>query len=260
MPIRDTAWPDGTPCWIDLMTPDPEGARNFYGGLFGWEFQVGDESTGFYAMGSLGGHAVAGIGQIQMAGHPPVWTTYLAAADAEAAGDAVVRAGGNIVAPTLDVMDFGRMGIAQDPARGTFGIWQAGTNIGTEVFNESATPVWNELLTRDFAGSKDFYAAVFSYTYTEIGGGGVDYATIEVNGNTVGGLGTLPAEMPEQVPPHWLTYFAVDDVDATLERALSLGGTVQRPAADMPYGRHAGLADPAGAGFAVIKPAPGPQS
>jgi predicted enzyme related to lactoylglutathione lyase len=259
MPTRDTAFADGTPCWVDLMTSDADAARTFYNGLFGWDFQIGDENTGFYSMASLDGHEVAGVGEMQM-DHPPVWTTYLAAGDCEAACDSVVRAGGNIVSPTMDVMDFGRMAVAQDPTRGTFGIWQAGTHIGTALYNESNTVVWNELLTRDYDGSREFYAAVFSYTYTEIGDGGFQYSTIEVSGNTVGGLGTIPAELPEQVPPHWLVYFAVDDVDATVEKAVSLGGSVQRPAADMPYGRHAGLADPTGAGFAVIKPAPGPQS
>jgi predicted enzyme related to lactoylglutathione lyase len=105
----------------------------------------------------------------------------------------------------------------------------------------------------------DFYAAVFGYTYTEIGGGNVQYSTIEVDGHTVGGLGVLPPEIPEQVPPHWLVYFAVGDTDAVVDRTVALGGAVQRPAEDMPYGRHAGLADPQGAGFAVITPVPAPS-
>jgi hypothetical protein len=242
------------------MATDPAAARDFYAALFGWDYQVGGEDTGFYAMASASGHEVAGIGAIQMPGHPSVWTTYLAAADCDAACDSVARAGGTIVAPPMDVMEFGRMAIAQDPTRGTFGIWQAGTHIGSTLVNEASAPVWNELMTRDYAGSKDFYAAVFGYTYTELGDGGFQYSTIEVDGRTVGGLGVIPAELPQEVPPHWLTYFAVDDVDAVVTRATELGGSVQRPAMDMPYGRHAGLADPNGAGFAVIKPQPGPQS
>jgi predicted enzyme related to lactoylglutathione lyase len=36
----------GTPCWVDLMTSDPEGARDFYGELFGWDLEVGPPETG----------------------------------------------------------------------------------------------------------------------------------------------------------------------------------------------------------------------
>jgi uncharacterized protein len=242
------------------MTTDPEAARNFYAGLFGWEYEMGDESTGFYAVASLGGYPVAGIGSMMMESeHPPVWTTYLASSKVDATSEAVTEAGGMIIGPPFDVMDFGRMAIAQDPSRGTFGIWQAGSHVGTGRYNEAGTLVWNELLTRDYDRAKDFYAAVFGYTYTELAEAS-QYSTIEVDGHTVGGLGTLPPEMPPGVPAHWLSYFAVDDVDATVEQAVALGGSVQRAAADMPYGRHAGLADPSGAGFAVIAPAPGPQS
>jgi uncharacterized protein len=235
------------------MTPDPDAARTFYGELFGWQFEVGGEETGFYAIATLDGESVAGVGSMQM-DHPPVWTTYLAAGDAEACADAAVRAGGTLVAPTMDVLDVGRMAVIQDPTSGTFGIWQAGSHIGTGRVNEPGTLTWNELMTRDYAGSKDFYASVFGYTYTEIGGGGMQYSTIEVDGNTVGGLGALPDDVPAEVPPHWRVYFAVDDTDETVEKAVKLGGSVVRPAADMPYGRHADLADPHGAMFSVIKP------
>ena len=57
------------------------------------------------------------------------------------------------------------------------------------------------------------------------------------------------------MPPHWPVYFQVEDCDATVARAVELGGTVRRPAANMPYGRHADVADPQGAGFSLIKPA-----
>ena len=68
-------------------------------------------------------------------------------------------------------------------------------------------------------------------------------------------LGTLPAEVPAQVPPHWRVYFAVDDADETVAKSVSIGAEVLRPAEDMPYGRHADLSDPQGAMFSIIKPA-----
>ena len=115
--------------------------------------------------------------------------------------------------------------------------------------------MWNEFLTRDYDGAKEFYAKLFGYTYTDIGEGDMQYSTIEVGGNTVGGIGALPAQVPAGVPPHWRVYFAVDDADATAEKIVALGGAVQRPPMDMPYGRHADVSDPQGAHFSIIKPA-----
>lgn len=236
------------------MTTDAASARLFYEELFGWHMEVGGEDTGFYALASLDGRNAAGIGEMQME-HPPVWTTYLASADAEATMDAVARAGGTILQPPMDVMEYGRMAVIQDPTGGAVGIWQAKQHIGTAVVNEPGALVWNEFMTRDYGAATEFFTAVFSYTYTDMGADGFQYATIEVDGNTVGGIGTLPADLPAEVPPHWRAYFAVDDADESVDRVVKLGGTVIRPPADMPYGRHADVADVQGAMFSVIKPA-----
>lgn len=236
------------------MTTDADAARTFYGGLFDWQFEVGEEDTGFYSMATLQGKYVAGVGAMPM-DEPPQWTTYLATADAEATADAAVRHGASVVAPAMDVMQFGRMACFNDPTGATFSVWQAGEHHGAQVVNETGALVWNELMTREYDTAKEFYSAVFSYTYTPMEAGGFDYATIEVDGSTVGGIGGFPAEVPADVPPHWRVYFAVDDADAAVAKAESLGGSVLRPATDMPYGRHADLIDPQGAVFSVIKPA-----
>jgi predicted enzyme related to lactoylglutathione lyase len=258
MTTRDTAWPPGTPCWADLMTTDQAAARQFYSAMFGWEAEAGPEETGGYTTARVDGRSVAGIGGMMGPDHPPVWNTYLATADADATSKAVEAAGGTVMGSVMDVLEFGRMAFAQVPGGGVFGYWQAGTHTGFGVANESNSVVWNEFLTRDYAGAKDFYAKVFGFTYTELGtelgGGDFEYATIEVGGNTVGGIGTLPDDVAAEVPPHWRVYFAVDDADAAVAKATELGGSVLSPPTDMPYGRRADVADPQGAMFAVIKP------
>jgi hypothetical protein len=256
---RDTPWAPGTPCWVDLMTTDQAAARTFYGELFGWDIEVGPPETGEYAMASIGGRSVAGIGGMMGMEHPPVWNTYLATADADATAKAVGAAGGSVVAPAMDVMEFGRMAFVQAPGGGVFGLWQAGTHLGMSLANETGAVIWDEFMTRDFAAASQFFTEVFGYTYTDLGGdSGFVYSTIEIDGNTVGGIGQLPESVPAHIPPHWRVYFAVDDADAAVEKATSLGAAVVSPAQDMPYGRHADLADPQGAVFSVIKPAPGP--
>ena len=256
MTVRDTPWPPGTPCWIDLMTTDQAAAREFYSSLFGWHVEVGPEETGNYGMASVGGHDVAGIGGMMGMDHPPVWNTYLATADADGTSKAAEAAGGSIVAPAMDVMEFGRMAFLQAPGGGVFGVWQARRHNGVGVANEPGALTWNEFMCRDYDAAKAFFAEVFGFTYTEIGDSGFQYATVELDGHTVGGIGRLPDEVPMHIPPHWRVYFAVADCDAAAARAAELGGSVLRQPEDMPYGRHADLADPQGAMFSIITPTP----
>ena len=76
----------GDPCWIELFTPDVEQAREFYGELFGWTAEHGDEEKyGGYIMFSKDGQMVGGCMRNDgSSGAPDVWTVYLASDDAEA--------------------------------------------------------------------------------------------------------------------------------------------------------------------------------
>jgi predicted enzyme related to lactoylglutathione lyase len=82
------------------------------------------------------------------------------------------------------------------------------------------------------------------------------YATLDLDGRQVGGIGDMGAQFPAEVPAHWNLYFAVTDTGATVARAVELGGSVTVPAADTPFGRMAGLADDQGAPFSVIQLSP----
>ncbi len=255
MPTRDTPWAPGTPCWVDLMTTDEAAARDFYAALFDWSYDIGGPDAGGYSIAKRDGRDVAGVMGMMGQQHPPVWTTYLATADADVTARAVEAAGGKTVLPPSDAMDVGRVAVFQSADGAVFGVWQARRRTGFELANEPGSVVWNEQLTRDYATARDFYTAVFGYETTLLSEN-PPYATIEVDGSTVGGLGTLPPDLPADVPAHWRVYFSVEDTDATVEQAVALGGSVLRPAADMPYGRHADLADPQGAAFSVIMPTP----
>lgn len=256
MVTRDEAWPDGTPAWVDLMVPDRFAARDFYGSLFGWEFDEGDPETGYYATCLSGGRPAAGRGEAPPGGEgpPPVWTTYLAASDADAAVACIREAGGAVMMEPMTVMDFGRMAVVADPTGAVFGLWQAGEHNGAEIASEPGAVTWNECLTRDFPTAKAFYTKAFGYGTQDLSAEGITYNAIEVDGQTVGGLGDMGGMWPAEVPPHWLTYFAVADTDAATARATELGGTVQRPGRDGGFGRITVLRGPNGETFAVIGP------
>ena len=148
MVTRDTAWPAGTPCWVDLGAGDTAQAAAFYSGVFGWTVQPGMPEAGNYSMCEVGGQAVAGIGQKMSAEMPTVWTTYLASDDVDATVERVRAAGGQVVMEPMDVMEAGRMAIATDPGGAAFGIWQSGLHTGAGRANEPGSLIWNENMSR----------------------------------------------------------------------------------------------------------------
>jgi predicted enzyme related to lactoylglutathione lyase len=247
----------GTPSWVDLTTPHLDGALQFYGGLFGWEFEDAGEEAGHYHMAHVRGKRVAGLGPAQE-GAPPFayWTTYLAGSDVDEHAAAIGDAGGRVLFGPLDVMGQGRMVVAQDPEGAAFGIWQPQAHTGSQLANENATFTWNERMTRDIEGTKRFYGAVFGHTFEDL----LDtpastYQIIKVSGHVVGGMFTIPDDVPPEAPPQWLTYFQLDDVDAGFERVRELGGRLLRDPVDSPYGRYAPVQDPQGAAFCLIRSA-----
>ena len=252
MVTRDTAWPDGTPCWVDLGVDDIAQASAFYAGLFGWDIQPGPAEAGGYTMCLLAGRPVAGIGPKQgPPGAPPVWTTYLAAGNADETAAKITKAGGHLFMDPFDVMDAGRMAVAADPGGAVFGIWQAGAHTGVGRANEPGTLCWNENHTRDFDRNKAFYQAVFGYDLGDIEGA-TRYATLKLGGREVGGILGLDPSGPAEVPAHWETYFALADTDAAVAAVHAAGGSVIREPWDTPYGRMAILADDQGAEFSAI--------
>jgi uncharacterized protein len=250
---RDTAWPAGTPCWVDLGTDDVARAKTFYETLFGWDTQVGPPESGGYVMCEVGGRPVAGIGpKMGPAEAPSAWTTYLASDDADATAAKVAAAGGHLLAEPFDVMDVGRMSVAADPGGAVFGIWQPRLHTGMRLANEPGSVCWNENMSRDFDRNKTFYRAVFGYDYDDMSSEDFHYAAFKTSGDPMGGIGDLGGAAPAETPAHWRTYFGVSDTDEVADNVVKLGGRVIAPAWDTPYGRMAILSDNQGAVFAIM--------
>lgn len=254
-----TSYVPGTPCWVDLGTPDIDAAAAFYGGLFGWSIDEGEntEQTGGYRQATLHDKPVAGMMPLMQEGQPPAWTTYVSVEDADATAAKVREAGGQVFAEPMDVLDLGRMAVFADSTGTVFGIWQPGTFVGAQIVNEANALVWNELNTRDPETAKRFYGAVFDWGFEEREFQTGTYTSIKNGEDTAGGMLDMRGRVPDEVPGHWLAYFAVDDADSVVAKAKEGGGDVPFGPEDMPeVGRIAVLKDPFGAVFAVIKPDP----
>ena len=244
-----TAHAPGTPSWVDIGVPDIGAAASFYTGLFGWETEDMGEEAGHYTMCKLRGKAVAAIGPAMNPG-PPAWTTYITVASVDETAQKITDAGGTIVAPPMDVMEAGRMAVAQDPTGAYFSIWQAGQSIGAEIVNEPGTLCWNELNTRDVDTALAFYEQVFGLKAER----NPMYNEFQLGDQTVGACMQMPEMVPAEVPPYWQVYFAVADLEASKAKAESLGATsIVGPMEGGDAGRFVILNDPMGAVFAIIQ-------
>ena len=273
MPERDGYIP-GVPCWVDTSQPDPKAAADFYGGLFGWEFEnvLPADSPGEYHIGRIRGRDVAAVGSVPE-GAPPMamWNTYVWVDSADDAASKATDAGGSVITEPFDVVDSGRMGVFADPQGAVICVWQANQHKGSQIVNEHGSVNFNDLHTSDPEGAKAFYGALFGWQTLELGGGfqvwtlpgygdhleegdpGIRERIAEMGGvpgfeDVVASLSQIGDDQPE-TPPHWGVTFAVDDADAAAEKAKELGGKVLLPPMDAPWVRMTVLADPQGATF-----------
>ncbi len=248
----------GRPCWVDVMTPDVDAAKAFYAQLFGWdaEDQLDDEGNRIYVNFSKGGRMTAGMSpmqpEMQSSGMPPVWSTYIATDDADEVAARVTELGGTVVMPPMDVMEAGRMLVAQDPTGAYVSFWRAREHTGAQLANAVGSFGWNELQTRDTAAAERFYTELVGWT-AETSEGDMPYTQFQLAGESVAGMMPMPPMVPGEVPANWLTYFVVEDCDASVAAIESAGGSVMMPPMDAPeVGRFSAVADPQGAVFAVI--------
>jgi uncharacterized protein len=273
MPDRD-GYIAGVPCWVDTSQPDPDAAVEFYGPLFGWEFEqvMPAGSEGKYYMARIRGRDVAAIGSIpESAPQMATWNTYIRVDSADETTAKAKDAGGGVMMEPFDVMDAGRMAVLTDPEGAVFMLWQPGRTEGAQVVNEHGSVNFNGLNTRDVAGAKEFYGAVFGWTTLDLGGGaemwtlpgygdhlekddpGLRERLGEFGGpsgfeDVVASINPITDDQPD-TPPHWSVTFAADDADAIAAKADELGGTVMVPPFDAPWVRMTIVADPQGATF-----------
>jgi len=245
----------GTPSYVALTATDQQAAKEFYGPLFGWEFEDVDLGEGgVYVAVSVRGDSVAGLAgrPPQLQGHPAFWGVYLTVDDVDAATAKVAGAGGKVEAGPLDVMGLGRMSSVQDSTGARVNLWQAGQSIGSVRVNEPGCPIWHELNSPDLPTATAFYAEVLGVAWESMPmETGDDYTCLMVAGRPVGGA--FPPQM-EGIPPHWEVYLNVEDTDATAARAVELGGRELQPPWDVPgVGRLAILQDPQGAVFGLLQ-------
>ncbi len=241
--------PPGAPCWMDLISSDPDRSVSFYSRLLGWTVQDSPPEFGGYRYFEKDGRAVGGCMRNEPDWDAPdSWSIYLRSRDVHATAAAAQAHGGATVMGPMDVSDNGSFVILRDAGGAVISAWQPGSEAGFGVLREEQTPVHFELHTRDYDTSVQFYRDVFGWDpQVLMDTPGFRYATYGDQTDPRAGIMDASKFLPEDVPPHWSVYVAVADVDATIDRAVDLGGSLVAAAEGTPYGRLASIADATGA-------------
>lgn len=245
----------GAFCWFNMLTPDLPASKAFYTAIFGWTYFDLPEMGG--AIAKVDGLDVGGVWDLNSPntpkGTPPLIGVMVKAESADAVAAKATALGGR-AKPPFDIATNGRMGECFDPTGAQLDIWQPINQPGMQADDSHhGVPSWFELMTPDARAAGAFYTGLFGWTAESQDMGGFSYTHFALDGVPIAGMMELGADMAG-VPPHWGTYFTVDDTDATLAKATALGAKVFIPARDIPgTGRFAGLISPQGVRFYVIE-------
>ena len=245
----------GSPCWIELVTPDRDKAVAFYSELLGWTAGEQSEEFGGYSTFLKDDRPVAGLMPETpgMTG-PPTWSVSLATPDAERTAAMAVERGGAVVVPPMEVADLGTMVVVADASGMGHGGWQAATFPGIDTSDQAGEPIWFEAYSKDFGVTRDFLRDVFAWdVHLQGDTDEFRYATNGPEESATAGLMDATV-FGEDFLPAWTFYVKVEDMDATVGKVEELGGTVTQGPDDTPYGLLTEVADPNGQRFKVMVP------
>ena len=247
--------------WYELMTPDPQGAKDFYDAVVGWN--IGDEVPdygGYRMIGRSDGKAAGGIlpltDEMQQHGARPTWLGYIHVEDVDRAAAEIEKAGGKTLM-THDIPNVGRIAMVTDPQGAPFYIMKpippADPSAQSDVFSPSAEQRvgWNELSTSDPVAARRFYDSQFGWTsedFMPMGDLG-EYRFIKHGEVTIGALaGAMAGQRP-----HWRYYFRVPSIQKAKEAAERKGGSIAMGPHQVPTGEWIVIgSDPQGAEFALV--------
>lgn len=130
----------------------------------------------------------------------------------------------------------------------------AETIAGSPALPPLGSFVWQELMTPSPAKARTFFGDLLGWSFREVDMGehGL-YTIISHGGRDVGGMMKMDGSMWDGIPPHWMAYISVADVDASCAKVADLGGKVCVPPFDVAgVGRIAVINDPTGATISLI--------
>ena len=240
--------------WHDLMTPDVEGAKRFYGEVVGWDFS---HQPPAYDVALVGGMGVGGImaRPPELGNTPPFWSGYIAVKNVDKACVQLKKLGGKVHREPWDIPDTLRMAVVSDPVGAVFNMYTPMPRGAMKQPSAGATGTigWNELMTADVDGAAKFYAKMFGWSKGGVHDMGPEYGKyhlLNVKKKNHAGMMKRPGMMPRD---HWGFYFYVHGIDAAAARVKSHGGKITNGPMQVPTGSWVVNAqDPQGAHFSLM--------
>jgi len=249
--------------WYELLTTDVEGAIAFYTEVVGWKTQPweGAEYTMWVAeQGPLGGLAKLPDAAKQM-GAPPYWQANVEVANVDETIAKVKALGGKLHHGPEDVPTVGRFAVIADPQGAVIAVFTPASAMTSHDVSKQGEFSWHELYTTDHEAAFEFYRQIAGWERlgeVDMGPRG-KYLLWGRGGKQLGGMMTTPPGMKtpdgRDVPPAWMYYVTVTDLDGALARAKGKGARVLNGPMEVPGGqRIVQLMDPQGAAFALVTP------
>jgi len=247
--------------WYDLMTNDVEGAKKFYTHVVGYEITPWDQGDKPYAMWTAGGKTIGGVmthGEDNRDA-PPQWLGYIDCDDVDATAKKVEALGGRILRGGTDIPTVGRFAVLADPCGAPFALFKSLKPTPPSDAPPGQGEVgWHELNTTDYNRSWEFYRALFGWKEADSMDMGPELGTyfmFKYADAAMGMGGMSNVAKVHELPPHWLFYITVHDLDGALQRAQQREGKLLNGPMEVPGGsRIAQLVDAQGASFALHEP------
>ena len=255
--------PRGDFIWYELMTADPEGSKDFYDAVVGWDIgEAVPEFNGYRMIGRSDGKFAGGVlplnDEMKQHGARPTWLGYILVPDVDQSIRSIEAAGGKALMPATDLPNVGRIAMVADPQGAPFYVMKPippanDPNAKSDVFSPDAQQRvgWNELSTSDPVAARRFYGDQFGWTSDEfmsMGENG-EYRFFDHHGQRLGALaGTMDGQQP-----HWRYYIRVPSISSARQTAEAKGAKIAMGPMQVPTGDYIIIGfDPQGAEFALV--------
>lgn len=247
--------------WYDLFTKDVDAAKAYYTETVGWGTQEWDGPMD-YTMFTVGGAPVGGVMPMPEGmpeGVPPHWLGYIDVDDLEASLAKVTELGGQVRMPATEIPGIGHFATIADPQGAAVALFSSSGDDQGEPIERNALGnfSWAELNTTDYEAAFEFYSKLLGWSITSDMDMGPENGMYRMyqraggpEGQSMGGMSNMAGKM--NVPPHWLFYANVDDIDAAAKRVTSNGGKILFGPMSIPGDDKIVICDdPQNAGFAL---------
>ena len=243
--------------FAELVTPDLDAAKRFYGGLFGWTFRDTQFGSTRYSEAYLDGTPVAGMIERHITSgehRQPAWLTFMAVRDVDAAEKMARQHGAKVLFAPRDVPDLGREAVLADPQGAIFAVLASSSGDPPDFLAAPGAWIWGSLVTSDPNNAAAFYQDLFDYEVFEAPADDSGLHLMLASDNYArASANPLPVNSPSSYP-HWLDYLRPGVATHAAAKVVVLGGRVLvEPRMDRHGGKIAVAVDPQGAAFGLLE-------